>query len=317
MLIAFRDKKKAERIMNLRYVRTFIEIVRQGSFYKAAQSLNYAQATVSQQIQQLERELAVTLFRRDGKRITVSAAGEALYAQAVELVERAHFVESNIRDFGAGEGGMLRIGANEPAASLRIAPLLKSFCASRPRLRIVFEVTGAQTQANLVAAGKIDVACAAQPHDMAGLAFEPLYREELRALLPIGHPAANQASISIDEICGCELLLTEPECCYRQLFETAARECGALPSPLMLVSSNAAAFAAVESGLGIAILPRSLAVNSSRVIVKRLTGMRLFLQMGIITRPNAMLAPCAQQFIELLRTHLRETPANAPQAVAV
>src|SRR5579872_602587 len=301
--------------MNLRNVRTFVQVVRKGSFYKAAQSLDYAQATVSQQIQQLERELAVALFRRDGKKIVVTAAGEALYAQAIELIERADIVETSIRHFGAGEGGMLRIGATEPVATQRIAPLLKKFCATRPGLRVVFEVSGAQTQASLIAAGKIDVSCTTQPSDGANLIFEPLYREELRALLPIGHPAANKPTIPLTEICGCELVLTEPQCSYRQLFEAAARERGALPAPFMLVSSNAAAFAAVESGLGIAILPRSMAVNSSRVIVKRLTGMRLYLPMGIVTRADAMLPPCAQQFIESLRGELSEAYSEPPLAV--
>src|ERR1700694_61816 len=303
--------------MNLRYVQTFIEIVRKGSFYKAAQSLGFAQATVSQQIQQLERELDVSLFERNGKRIAVSAAGHALYGQAVELVERAQAVETNIKDFGVGDGGVLRIGSVEPAASQRVTPLLKSFCRTRPQLRVIFEVSGAQTLTALCAAVLLDCGLSPNPADSLGVSFERVFDEELRALVPADHPAARKPAISLHEICKQQLMLTEPACCYRQLFEDAARGHGKMPIPLMQVSSNAAAFAAVENGFGIAILPRSMAANSSRVIVKRLAGMRLLLPIGLVVRPGAIVPPVAKQFIEALRAECKRPGALGTGAIAV
>src|SRR5579872_2936130 len=297
--------------INLRNLQTFIEVVHSGSFFKAAQSLGYAQATVSQQIQTLERELSSSLFERNGKRIVLSAAGKALYAQAVDLVDRAKAVEASIRDFGVGDAGVLRIGASEPTASQLVIPLFKAFCASRPNLRILFEVGGADTQGILVASGKVDVAVSAEPPSSLGLAFEEMYNEELRAFVPVGHPAAQKAGISLQELCSQQLVLTECECSYRQLFEDTARQQGCVTTPLIQVSGDEAAFAAAENGLGIAILPRSMAVNSSRVIVKRLLGVRLFLSIGIVTRRDAIMPPCAEQFIQLLRTELkRPTTTN-------
>ena len=71
--------------MELRNLKTFIRAAELGSFSAAAERLNYAQSTVTAQIESLERELGVSLFIRTGKRIALSAAGKELLAYACEM----------------------------------------------------------------------------------------------------------------------------------------------------------------------------------------------------------------------------------------
>ena len=61
--------------MEIRNVKTFIKVAELGNFSRAAAELGYAQSTVTAQIKALEQELAVALFQRNGKRVTLSAAG--------------------------------------------------------------------------------------------------------------------------------------------------------------------------------------------------------------------------------------------------
>lgn len=301
--------------MNFRNLKTFIQVVRKSSFFKAAESLGYSQATVSQQIQNLERDLQATLFVRNGRRVSVSPAGLALYEQAVELIERADILESNIRDFGAGEGGVLRIGANEQAATRRIAPLLAKFCKTRPHLKVVFDVSGARALALMVANGSLDLALSSCPPDSLRLSYEPLYDLELSVLLSSTHPLARRQSLTLDDLCKYPLLLTEPTCSYRQLFEDAIRPHACELSPTIQISSTAAVLAAIESGFGIGVLPREMATSSRSLIAKKLTGMRIALTVGLIRRAEGVLSPVAAQFLEALYQDLKVGNKTRPIAV--
>ena len=71
--------------MEIRNVKTFIKVAEIGNFSKAAADLGYAQSTVTMQIQMLERELQVTLFERNGKKVTLSAAGREFLEYAYNI----------------------------------------------------------------------------------------------------------------------------------------------------------------------------------------------------------------------------------------
>src|ERR1044071_3587384 len=114
--------------MELRYLSTFQTIVREGSFTKAADKLHYAPSTITLHVQHLETELGFKLFVRQGKQIQLSTAGRALYEQADALLQQSRALEQTMKEIVAGETGSLRLGVIEPAASLRLVPLLAEFC---------------------------------------------------------------------------------------------------------------------------------------------------------------------------------------------
>ena len=131
--------------MELRHLDTFATVVAQGTFLAAARALGCSQSTVTLHIQELERDLGVALFTREGRRARLTPAGESLrhLTQRVrDSVVALRRGAEELRDGGAGE---VALGAVEPAASLRVSPLLAAFARLRPGVRLRLEVSGTRT----------------------------------------------------------------------------------------------------------------------------------------------------------------------------
>lgn len=98
--------------MTIIQLTTFLEIASLGNFSLAAESLGYAQSTVTMQIKQLEEELGVELFDRLGKSVVLTAAGARLigYAEKMKQLEREILLDIPISD---EPNGTLKIGVSE------------------------------------------------------------------------------------------------------------------------------------------------------------------------------------------------------------
>ena len=76
--------------MELRHLRYFVAVVRQGTFTRAAEALHMAQPPLSRQIQQFEQELGVVLIQRGSRPMRLTEAGRLVFDQAVQVLEHRH-----------------------------------------------------------------------------------------------------------------------------------------------------------------------------------------------------------------------------------
>ena len=92
--------------MNLRQLRYFVKIVERGSFSRAAEDVHVAQPALSQQIAELEQALGVSLLHRSARGVRATAAGDALYAEAVEILRRIERLPGIARSAGGEADGL-------------------------------------------------------------------------------------------------------------------------------------------------------------------------------------------------------------------
>lgn len=299
--------------MEIRHLHTFQAILKHGSFLAAAGKLGCAQSTVTLHIQQLEADLGTQLFERGSRRPRQTEAGRALQEHIGPILTRIDSLQETIAELNSGEAGHLRIGTIEPIASLRLPPLLVRFCRDRPNVRLSIEVSGTDSVSAGVASGNLDVGICSPPALNLELQFEPLYREELALLVPESHPIADAASVRITDLTGHRLLLTQPACAYRELTEQALRDHGVRPSDRITISSVAALAFAVQSGLGIAIVPR-VAVDPppKGTLLKSIEDVDLALPIGIVRPVDAPVPGRAlSAFLESIRSHLARSLVGA------
>jgi DNA-binding transcriptional LysR family regulator len=269
--------------MELRHIYTFQAIVKEGSFLKAAEKLMYAQSTITLHIQQLEAELGVKLFIRQGKKVQLTEAGRSLQEQADSLVARAMALQQTMFDLVAGEAGHVRIGAIEPTASLRLPQLLTPFCQERPRIRLTIEVGNTRTISQRVASGALDIGICSPPAAHLGLDFEPLFVEQLVLLLPEAHPLASAETIRVQDLAKQRLLLSEEDCSYRETIENALLKRRANPYSGLEIGSMETMKRAVQSGMGLALLPRaSVTPPPEHTCLRKIDGLQLSLPIGLV-----------------------------------
>lgn len=90
--------------MDMKNLKTFHLIVKYGSFIRAAEEMNYAQSTVTMQMQRLESELGVELLER-GKTIVLTEAGRLFYEQSLQIMNRLEQLQSNLGGYSVGRSG--------------------------------------------------------------------------------------------------------------------------------------------------------------------------------------------------------------------
>ncbi|AAG07590.1 MULTISPECIES: LysR family transcriptional regulator NmoR [Pseudomonas] len=240
--------------MDLSSLEIFRAVAHEASVTRAAQRLQRAQSNVTTRIRQLEEDLGVELFLRDGKRMSLTERGSEFLAYAEQLLALADEARQSMHP--AEPGGRLRLGSMESTAASRLPALLASYHKACPRVALEVSTGTSHALFDGVRARRLDCALvAAGPGwagelDGSGLRGEPLFREELLMILPAEHPPVHDvAEVRLRTLAG-----FARGCTYRQLAEDS------LGTPLTVqeVGSYHAILACVAAGACVGVLPRSV-----------------------------------------------------------
>lgn len=273
--------------MDLKTLKTFQAIVKHGSFIRAAQEMNYVQSTVTMQMQKLESELGVTLIDR-GKEIRLTEAGRLFYDQSLQIVKNMEQLQSSLSAMKSGTAGHIRLGVTEPTGSYRLPGILRKFMASYPNIRISVEISNTPDLCERVLEGEIDFALSTAPGLTTDLYFEPLFQEEFAVLMPDNHPLAHKEAIEPGDLHGHRLLITSATCPYRRKLEMAMQESGNATLDTMEIGSMTALKFYVESGLGIALVPKiTVEPGSKGTTVRTIGGGLIHMTCGMVCKESA------------------------------
>jgi DNA-binding transcriptional LysR family regulator len=288
--------------VELKNLRAFETVARTLSVTQAAKELHYAQSSISDQIQSLERELGVELLDRSQRRLRLTPQGAVLsdYTDRIfKLLEEARFAVSR-------PGTELAVGALETVSVHLLPSVLSEYRQRNPQTRVR---VGHQNRGDLYRAvrrGDLDLCLTfgSAPPD-ASLRSETLIEEPLVVIVPPKHPLAERGRAGLAELTEEPFLATEQGCGFREMFEGAfgadAKE------PVAEVSSIGTLGACVAAGMGLALLPllsvrHQVARGEVAVVHSEDTDLRTTLTMTWLDRNSAN--PNLISFQGMLREHL-------------
>lgn len=156
--------------MDLKRLRYFCRVVEQGSVSQAAKVLNMAQPPLSKRIQELEEELDVALFTRQGNRIEPTDAGYFLYRKACEILREVEDTARETVAIANKEKFQLRIGLTHLFQSY-FKPLLLELYKRNPHAEINISVTDSSHLETMLNEGAIDLALIQRPYRSEGFDF--------------------------------------------------------------------------------------------------------------------------------------------------
>ncbi|MDE2573432.1 MAG: LysR family transcriptional regulator [bacterium] len=298
--------------MELRQLAAFRTVAKTLNVTRAAEELNYAQSSVTAQIQALEEELETPLFERLGRRIVLTDAGGRLVAYAEQLLRLAGEARSAVGRNGEAVD-TLRIGAPESLCTYHLPRVLTAFRRRFPHVQLVFQPGLCPELRRSVSAGEIDVAFLMEEHRLAGdLAVEALRREPLVLIAEPSHPLARRARITPRDLEGEPILAVEKGCTYRARFEELLAQSGVRPSSTIEFGSNEAIKQCVAAGAGIAILPKiavqaEIAKGTLAALPLSLASLRFFTVMA--RHKDKWLSPPLAYLLELARETMRPRAA--------
>ncbi|MFB9327924.1 LysR family transcriptional regulator [Paenibacillus aurantiacus] len=288
--------------MDFRALKTFEACVRHGHFLKAAEELQYAPSTVTLQIQRLETDLGVSLFVRDGKRVTVTEAGRWLQQEASILLKSIGAMRQTVADIASGNNGSVRLAAIEPVASQQLASVIADFCNIRPNVELTMEVGGSRAIAEKVRAGELEFGVCSAPPSKLMLAFEPLFEEKLGVLLNTNHPLAEREHIAASDLAGLTVLVKEPTCIYRELWDTAIDSTVPIELSYMEVGSFFVIQHMVKAAFGVGIVPMYSGLEQEgALVIKPLADLNPSVAIGLAYKDKSLLGKAAILLMEAIR----------------
>jgi len=296
--------------MEIRNLATFKSVADRLSFVKAAESLNYAQSTVSAQVAALEDELGVRLFDRLGRRILLTKAGEALYPYAERMLEMTRAARAEVMAESEATGS-LAIRAPESLAVHRLPPVIAEFRRRMPKVGLNFITCTQDGLLRELGSGVVDLAfLLAESIGSAELKVEALGAEELMLAAAPGHRLAGALEVATRDLAGETLLLTKVDCSYRRVLERLLAESGVEPGMVLEFQSVAAATASAAAGLGVVALPRmaareALAQGRLKELAWEVKGLEVAVLM--IWHRDRWLSPAQQCFMQAVRDKLGAT----------
>lgn len=293
--------------MDLKTLKTFQMIVNYGSFNRAAEEMNYAQSTVTMQIQKLESSLGVQLIER-GKKIRLTEAGRLFHEKSLQIIKRMEQLQTDLSDLQLGEAGNIRLGVTEPTGSYRLPSILERFLSYFPKIRVDVDFANTPTLSDRLLNGDIDLALCSTPDLGAPLHFEPLFKEEFAIVLPENHPLTQKHVIAPNDMQEHRLLITSATCPYRRKLEMALQESGNMPLNTMEVGSMTALKYYVASGLGIALVPKIVLKRiPPGTTVRTISGSFIDMTFGILCNTSEYrLTSAGLKLYQYLKQELRE-----------
>lgn len=245
--------------MEIRQLRYFCAIAREGTFVKAAEAEGVSQPSLSQQIRKLEDELGVPLFDRLGRGLKLTSYGLSLYERAQDILRRTAEAEREIQSLSQGVSGTLRVGCIPTILPYFLAPNLSGFNAGYPEADIQIVERRTSRLVEQMQAGELDLAVIALPVEGDDLLVRELFREPLLAALPPSHPLVGRGAVSLTALESEKMLLLREGHCLRNDVLTGCRQSQVRFLNLFESDNLASIFALVSAGAGSSIVPQMAA----------------------------------------------------------
>lgn len=241
--------------MDLGGLEIFRAVAAERSVTRAAERLGRVQSNVTTRVRQLEDDLRVPLFLRDGKRMTLTPEGRRLLDYANRLLALAE--EARQAMHPQVPQGRLRVGTMESTAASRLPGPLARFHQRWPEVALELATGPTRRLLDKVLAHELDCAFVAMPPGGepldAALEGSPVFAEQLRLVLPASHPPVKTAA----DLQVATLAAFDGGCTYRRLGEQWLAEGGRSLRVLELGSYHAI-LACVAAGTSLGVAPQSV-----------------------------------------------------------
>ncbi|MHB8599559.1 MAG: LysR family transcriptional regulator [Ktedonobacteraceae bacterium] len=245
--------------MQLRQFEYVASIVQWKTMHKAARHLYVSEATISQQIRDLEAELGFPLFERGGQTLKLTVEGEKLLPRIQHILQAKHELEEQVAEIKDPTTGTIRFGISASPALTILPFILKSFVKIYPQVTLEVREGGSYELATQVHDHLLDVAVIAisdlVPLDLKGLTMKKLISTELVALASQHHRLAYKAHVSKEQLLRERLIVFREGYLARDLI-LAVLGSEAERNIIYSTDNNESARSLAQANIGILFQPR-------------------------------------------------------------
>ncbi|MBO9354423.1 LysR family transcriptional regulator [Bordetella petrii] len=298
--------------MELRHLRYFVAVATELHFTRAAERLGIGQPPLSQQIQQLEREVGAQLFIRDRRGVALTEAGQAFLAEARHVLEGAERAKESARRIASGEVGTLSLGFTVSASIHPFVPrLIRTFRSRYPGVGVSLVEHSTLELVQRVHNGSVDLAFVRAPtQEMPGVCVETILSEPMLAVVPATHALASRQMIDLRELAS-EVFIFYPRKVGVGLYNAVVQACESLgftPTEGIEAPQLTSVVTFVAAGMGVSVIPATMSqLQAEGVCYLSLSGQPPIANLAIAYRRKTP-SMALQYAIGLTRQSAQESP---------
>ncbi|MBJ9953051.1 MULTISPECIES: LysR family transcriptional regulator [unclassified Acinetobacter] len=291
--------------MTLKQLKAFLVLARTLNYANAANELCLSQSALSLSIKSLEDELGGKLFKRNTRRVDLTAEGNALIPFARKLLANWEDMERDVKQRFKLHRGTLNI-ASMPFATHAILPaVLNEFNKHHPNINFSIHDIPNEKIIEKVQEGIFELGICFEPQHNDQLVFKPFFNEDFLALLPKDHVLAKHKAVTWHELCSYPFItlqkpsiirhVVEEKCAQNDLILDLKIECHQISS-----LSHFVAF-----GMGVSAIPRHFQnyIDKENNLLIEIEDSEVSLPVGVIYKKDFELSNISSQFIDTLLTY--------------
>jgi LysR family cys regulon transcriptional activator len=252
--------------MNFQQLRSIRETSRRGyNLTEVANVLFTSQPGVSRQIRELEEELGVEIFERNGKRLTgLTEPGKGILQIIDRLLLEAENLQQASQEYTGVKSGTLTVATTHTQARYVLPKVVQTFRAAFPDVRIALQQSSPEHIAEWVLSGKADIGIATEGlSQFEDLISFPCYRWNHVIVAPEGHPLLARSKVSLQDLAAYPLITYDVGFTGRSHIDDAFRQAGIATDIVLTAMDSDVIQQYVALGLGVGIVA-SMAIEQSR-----------------------------------------------------
>ena len=272
---------------------------------RAAARENIVPSAISKRMTELEETFGVPLLERGVTGVQPTPAGRALVFHARMVLHNIDRMHEDMAGFIQGARGHIRLSASVAALSGDLPADIQSFQRAHPRIDITLEEGTTRAVFRSVIDGTSDVGIGSDFGGNEGLHLFPYGECELAAIVPVGHPLADRATLTYADLLAYEQIELNRDNGISSIFEHAAHEARQTRRVTARVGSHETVCTLVARGMGVGVVPRYLNTKIARSLTLRfipLAGSWSRTRICVGVRDLQALPPAAQSFVAHLRS---------------
>ena len=285
--------------VTFRQLRVFVEVARNLSFVRAAETLHLTPPAVTMQVKELESAVELPLFDRQGRKVSLTTAGEYFLVYAKRLLATLKDADDAMARFRKLESGQLSVGLVSTAKYF-VPHLLVRFRQEHPGIEVRLNVSANREQLmTMMAAGEVDLAIMGRPPREMATRAEPFAAHPHVFVAPPGHPVLQSGHPPLSALAQHPFIVREPASGTRALMDRFFQDHRLEPRIAMEMPSNETIKQAVMAGMGLSFLSLhtlALELKAGLIEIVHVENTPVVRTWNVVHLQSRNLSPAAEAF---------------------
>lgn len=292
-------------LVDIKHMKYFIEVVKQGGMTNTSKSLYIAQPTISKAIKDIENEMGTPLFDRSKRHLILTDAGQIFYEKSKEIVALYDYLPSEMERLNGLETGHINMGMSAVMNMKILINILGAFHQQYPNVTYNLIENGGKTIEQQIINDEVDIGVTTLPVDHHIFDYTTLDKEDLRLIVSREHRLAKYETVKLEDLAGEDFILFNKDFYLNDKIIENAKNVGFVPNTVAQISQWHVIEDLVTNELGISILPTSISEQlNGDVKLLRIEDAHVHWELGVVWKKDKQLSHATTKWIEFLKDRL-------------